>query len=395
VSRKATAATPLTIFGISFLLAALSPLPVRSDNGAPVVVVPPMTLGKSGVIYRNPTVAVAPDGAVTIAAESGPTNGSRLVVADLSAAGVGEAVTLDFAGPGDCSEPSLTYDSSGTLHLVWSERRAEAHVIRYVRRLPGKQWHDEGIISTTSALECEFPLVACDRSGRVWATWQAGYTTQYAVYLAWRDGVSSAVLDMTGARGDHHNLYPQLFPDSPYPVVWYEETGNSFRLRSAVPAPSRTTFEIVSPLDFDRLDVNQMPWLFQAPTGMLGGVWTDLVDNRVRVLMGFQSALSRGEGLVADSTLSGDAAQPFAVAVGEETVALAWTSRLPTGSAVFVGRVDGSSRVGPSLALPLPADDSFARPRLVAGGGRLVHCVWFSDASRGGRGSLYYAALRF
>lgn len=395
MSQKPTVATALRVAGLCLLLAAASPALPQSPVKAPVVVVQPMTIGKKNAGYSNPAIAVAPNGSVTVVAESGTANGRRLVVADLSAVGWSEAAALEVAGPGDSCNSSMTCDSSGTLHLVWSEKQMATYVIHYAFRPPEKPWQDGGIVSVTPELECEFPHVASDRNGRVWMTWQAGRSTRYAVYLAWRDGATSGVLDMTGARRDHHNLYPQVFPDSPYPLVWYEETENSFQLRSVVAAPSGAGFQVIAPLEFDRLDANQMPWLFEAPSGMLGGVWKDLIGGRVRVLVGFQSPSSRGEGFVADATLSGDASQPYALAVGKETVAVTWTSRLATGSVVYVGRVDGSSRVGPALALPVAPDSSFSGPRLASIGANLVHCVWFSDASRGGTGNLYYAAVRF
>jgi len=370
--------------------------PAQSPLSTPILLVPPVTIGKSGVAYRNPTIAVARAGSVTIVAETGPASSRRLVLSDLSPIGWGPAATLDFSGPGDCCNPSVTYDSSGALHLVWSEKQGAAYAIRYARRSPNGQWLDEGILSVTPELNCEFPQVATQHGGRTWAAWQAGRATRYGVYLAWRDGDSSfTVYDVTEDKNDHHNLYPQLFPDSPYLLVWYEETGTSFRPQSIVSFASETDFATVAPLEFNRLDANQMPWLFQAPSHMLGGIWTDLIGNRVRVFVGIQGAASQGEGLVADTTLSGDAAHPYAVAIGEESIALSWISRLPSGSAVYVGRLDGISRVGPSLVLPAPFDGSFSRPRLAAGGGNVVHCVWFSDATRGGTGSIYYAALRF
>ncbi|MBM3335108.1 hypothetical protein FJY63_10650, partial [Candidatus Sumerlaeota bacterium] len=96
-----------------------------------------------------------------------------------------------------------------------------------------------------------------------------------------------------------------------------------------------------------------------------------------------------------EATTIGDAAQPCAIAISDNIVALAWVSRLPTGSAISLGSLTGISRVGPSLVLPAAIESSFSRPRLAWGGGRLVHCVWFSDAARGGSGNLHYAALRF
>jgi hypothetical protein len=400
VSAKATIRTTLAVVGLCMLLHAVRPVLAQSP-AAPVVLVSPVTIGRSGAGYRNPTIAVGPGGNVTVVAESGPAIGGRLAVADLLPIGWSPMATLDFSGPGDCCNPSMTYDSSGTLHIVWSEKRAGAYAIRYARRSPTGQWRDEGILSATPGLDCEFPQVAGDRSGRTWVTWQAGRATRYGIYLAWRDGDSSfTVYDVTGAKGDHHNLYPQLLPDSPYLLVWYEEIGMTFRLQSAIRAVSGSGFVIVPPLEFERLDANQMPWIFQSPSsGMLGGVWTDLIGHpvpRVRVFVGFQGASSQGEGLVADSTLTGDAVPPCcAVASGENSVAIAWTSRLATGPAVYVGRVDGASRVGPSLLLSVSSDDSFSRPRLAAGGGQVVHCVWFSDAARGGSGHIYYAALQF
>jgi len=395
MSRKPTVATALRVAGVCLLLAAASPALPQSALKAPVVVVQPMTLGRPKAGYGNPAIAVAPNGAVTVVAESGGPGGHRLVAADLSPVGWSDAVALAVGGAGDSCNPSMTYDSSATLHLVWSEKQTASYAIHYAFRPAGKPWQDGGIVSVTPDLECEFPHVAGDRNGRVWMTWQAGRATRYSVYLAWRDGATSGVLDVTGARRDHHNLYPQVFPDSPYPVVWYEETENIFQLRSIVPAASGPGFQVITPLEADRLDANQMPWLFEAPSGMLGGVWKDLIGDRVRVLVGFQSPSSRGEGFVADATLSGDASQPYAAAVGKDAVAVAWTGRLATGSVVYVGRVDGASRVGPALALPVAPDGSFGGPRLATGGGNLVHCVWFSDATRGGTGSLYYAALRF
>ncbi|KPL09601.1 hypothetical protein AMJ85_06410 [candidate division BRC1 bacterium SM23_51] len=393
MSQKATARTVLLAGGLCLLLAAGRPALGQSLPQTPVVVISPTVIGKSEAGYRNPALGVAPDGAVTVVAELGPANERQLAVADLSATGWTDATLLDFTGPGDCCNPSLAYDSSGTLHLAWSERTTGAYAIRYARRTAG-QWHDERVLSVTPQLDCEFPQLSSDRSGRLWAAWQAGRATRFSIYLAWRDGETSfTVHDVTLDRGDHHNLYPQLFPDSPYPLVWYEETGTDFELRSIV--PTEVGFETIAPLESERLDANQMPWLFHAPSGMLGGIWTDLVGDRVRVLVGFQSSSSRGEGFVADLTETGDAAQPWAVSLDEETAALAWTSRQIAGSAVFVGRVDGSSRVGPSLVLTVSPDAYLSGPRLAAGGSKLAHCVWFSDAARGGNGDLYYAALRF
>lgn len=415
VSQKATMRTILKVTGLCLLLAASRPVLAQSSPRAPIVVISPTTIGKSETGYRNPALGVASDGTVTVIAEAGATNDRRLAVADLSAIGWTETTLLDFTGPGDCCNPSLAYDSSGTLHLAWSEKmgstdilptipgstgilpvNGDAYAIRYARRTAAGQWHDEGVISVTPQLDCEFPQLAGDQSGRLWVVWQAGRATRFGIYLAWWDGDTSlTVLDVTGEQGDHHNLYPQLFPDSPYPLVWYEEAGTDFELRSAVPTVSGTGFEVIAPLEFERLDTNQMPWLFQAPSGMLGGVWTDLIGERVRVLVGFQSPSSWGEGFVADLTVTGDAAQPCAMSLGEETVALAWTSRQAAGSALLVGGVEGSSRVGPSVVLALSPDGYLGQPRLAAGGGKLVHCVWFSDAARGGNGDLYYAALRF
>jgi len=380
------------------LFAALRPASAQPSDVPPTVLVAPLTVGRAGVIYGNPIVAVSPGGEVTIVAESGSAGGRRLAVADLTPTGWGPMMPLDFSGPGDCCNPSITYDSSGVLHVVWSEKQSGAYAIRYARRSPAGQWRDEGTLSVTPDRNCEFPQIAGDRSGRIWATWQAGVSTRYGIYLAWRDGDASfTVRDITGPRGDHHNLYPQLLPDSPYLLVWYEEAGTDFRLQSAVRTTRGTGFEIVAPLDFERLDANEFPWLFQAPSsGMLGAVWTDLIASRERVFIGYQGASSRGEGLVADTTAGGDAVPPCsAVTIRENSVVIAWTSRLPLGSVVCVGRVDGVSRVGTSLVLPAPPDGSYSRPRLAVGGGRVVHCVWFSDAARGGNGGAYYAALRF
>ncbi len=379
------------------LLPALSlPIATQTLPAAPVIVVPPVVLNAPGAFYRNPFVCTSPDGAVAIVAEEGKTAPRRLALAELSALEPGGFSVLEFSAKGgDCANPAAAYDASGTLHLVWSERRAGCFAVRYARRSPQREWHDEGIVSVTPEVDCEFPQVACDRSGRVWMAWQAGRATRYSIWLAWRDGVSSGVLDVTGARGDHHNLYPQLFPDTPYPVVWYEEVGNSFQLRAAVVSASAARFDVVTPLEFERLDANQMPWLFQAPSGMLAGVWTDLIANRVRVLAGFQGPATRGEGVVADTTDAGDAVSPGAVSVGEDTVALAWTLRDSGGASVWVGTLRGPWQVGASLALPLPADSAFSRPRLAVTADRLVHCVWYSDALRGGTGSVHYAAVRY
>jgi hypothetical protein len=304
---------------------------------------------------------------------------------------------LPFGAQGECSNPAVTYDSSGTLHVLWSEKVGDRFAIRAARRLGAGVWQDDGTVSRTPGRDCGFPQVALDRrNGQVWATWQAGQATRYGVYLAWRDAASSfTVLDVTGPRGDHHNLYPQVFPESFYPLIWYEEEGTEFVLRAFVLSEAEDEFEIIAPLEFARLDANQMPWLFPAPSGMLAGVWTDLVGDRVRVLLGVQGEQSRGEGLVADRTDRGDAAQPCAAAVGEDTIALAWTSRLAAGSALEVGRVDGGARVGPSVLVSLAAEGVYSRPRLACGGGRVVHCVWFSDAGRGGSGELFYTSLRF
>ncbi|MCX8035833.1 MAG: hypothetical protein N3D11_02030 [Candidatus Sumerlaeia bacterium] len=378
-----------------FLPALSLPVAPQTAPPAPVIVVPPVMLNAPGTFYRNPFICAASNGAVAIVAESGRTAPRRLALAELSAVETGRFSPLDFSNEGDCANPAAAYDASGTLHLVWSEKRAGCFAVRYARRSPQRDWHDAGILSATPDVDCEFPQVACDRSGRVWMAWQAGRATRYSIWLAWRDAVSSGVLDVTGARGDHHNLYPQLFPDTPYPVVWYEEVGNSFQLRAAVVSPAQARFDVVTPLEFERLDANQMPWLFQAPSGMLGGVWTDLIANRVRVLAGLQGPATRGEGVVADTTDAGDAASPSAVSVGEETVALAWTLRQAGGASVWVGALCGPSQVGLSQALPLPTDSAFSRPRLAATAGRLVHCVWYSDSARGGTGSVHYAAVRY
>jgi len=395
VSLKATWRTHAAALALCLWLFA-DHFALAQPSAAPVLLVSPVAIGNNGMPHRNPTIAVAPGGRATIVAESGPANARRLVLTDLSPTGWDPPSTLDFSGPGECCNPSITYDSSGTLHLVWSEKRGGTFAICYTRRSPDGKWLDKEILTAPPELNCEFPQVASDSSGRIWAAWQAGRATRYGIYLAWYDSNSPFTIhDVTGANGDHHNLYPQLLPDSPYLLLWYEEAGASFRLQSAVGTASGTGLEIVPPLEFDRLDANQMPWLFQAPSGMLGGVWTDLIGNRVRVFVGFQGALSRGEGLVADTMLSGDAAYPCAVAIGEQSVVLAWTSRLPLGSLVCVGRVEGASRVDASLALPVLPDGSYCRPRLAAGATNVVHCVWFSDAARGGNGKIYYAALRF
>jgi len=381
---------------LCILFSALRFAPAQPDPRRPSVLIPPMRIGAEGRVYRNPSIAAAENGEVILVAEVGRGDHRRLAAATLGAIGWTDPVPLGFTGSGDCCNPAVAFDSSGTLHLVWSEKRGETYAIRYARRTPAGRWIDGGVLSRTPRLNCEFPQVAADRNGEIWIAWQAGRATRYGIYLARGDGLSSfSVLNMTGGNVTHHNLYPQLFPDSPYPLVWYEEVETDFRLRAAVPDPSTGRFSVVSPLDLDLLDTNQMPWLFQAPSGMLGAVWTDLVANRVRVLIGFQDPSSRGEGLVADTTDSGEAVQPCAAAVGDRTVALAWAGRRSEGSAVYVGRVDGISSVGQSLALYVSPEGAFARPQLAVARGRVVHCVWFSDAARGGDGGIYYAALRF
>jgi len=401
--RNATTKTVRSA-GRLIVCALLAAMPLRAapaPDSVPEVIVYPVevTMGASAV--RNPAIAVSPEGRVTVVAEFGPRDAGRLAVAEFSFRGHPFVAPLALAGPGDCRRPCLTYDTSGTVHLLWEEQTSGTYAIRYAWRTTDHAWHDGGVISQTPGLDCEFPQAAWEKgSGRLWAAWHAGMGTRFGIHLAMREGGSPfALIDVPGSAGDHHNLRPQLFPDSPYLLLWYQEIETAFALRAAVFDEEKQQVQVLTPLDFDRLDARKTPELFQAPSGMLGGVWNDLVGDRNRVLVGLQDPEIRGKGLVADTTLSGEAMEPCAVAVGDWTVALAWMSREPAGSAICLGQLDGRTTIGQSLALQVSprvaGDDAVSRPRLAAGPGRLVHCVWFSDAVYGGSGCLYYAVARY
>lgn len=396
MSQKATMTIGLGVIGACLLCAGARPSGAQTPP-LPELVVRPVEITLSSPC-RNPAIAVSPRGRITVVTETGPLNAGRLAVIEFSFHGQSFPRRLEISGPGDCRHPCPLYDTSETLHLVWQEKTSETYAIHYAWRTPDNTWHDGGLISHTPELNCEFPQIAYERDNeRLWVAWHAGVGTRFGIHVAWRDGASSfTTKNVTPGADDHYNLRPQLFPESPYPLVWYEEFETAFVLRAAVPDQERNDWPVITPLDFDRLAVRKTPELFQAPSGMLGGVWNDLVGNRNRVLLGLQDPELQGEGFVADTTLSGEAMEPAAVAVGHETVALAWVNREPTGSAIYIGRVDKGSRVVPSLALPASRpepDDAVSRPRLAVSGGRLVHCVWYSDALQGGSGRIYYASF--
>lgn len=360
----------------------------------PYVHVLPTRVGKSGSNFRNPTIAISPQMRVSVVVESGMIGEDRRLV--ITHAAWTTPQMIEPSGPGDCRNPCIAYDTSGTLHLVWSEKTGEKYSIRYALFSKDGFWEDWGVLSRTPDLNCDLPRLKFDQAGRVWIAWQAGVATRHGIYHARRDTSATEfqLFDVTGGEEDRRNSNPQLFPDSLYPLVWYEEIGAQVELRAAIPDESRGVFDVIPPPDFDLLDANQQPHLFDLPTGMLGGVWTDLVGNRERVLLGLQGPVNRGEGLVADMTDTGDAGYPSVLSLGDDLIALAWVSRLPTSASVWVGSLRDGSRVMPALSLMQLADGAFTQPQLVFDG-LFVHCVWISDAARGGSGDLYYCALVF
>jgi len=381
------------------------------DVRPPIVMVSRMTVGRAVGPYRNPSVAVSRRGSLTVVAEAGPADQRHLEITDVTfGSGWSQPLTVSLAGPGDCRDPFLAYDTSGTLHLVWAQAIGRAYAVRCATQTPDGLWHDQGALSQTPDLDCLFPQVAVGRTGRIWVAWQAGWASQSNIYLALSDDGTTfaAPVAVTGDRSNTQNLYPQLFldsnsalndassrVDSPYPLVWYEETATGFRLQAAVPNESGQGLQTVAPLEFDRLNANLMPRVFQAPSGMLGGVWTDLVGNRARTLVGFQDPASLGEGIVLGAGQTADAEFPSAIAVDDKTVAVVWVNRTPEGCQIMAGRVSGTTVAGPVLVCASPTDGAMGRPCLVVTAGGVVHCVWASDPARGGSGDLQYAALMY
>jgi hypothetical protein len=399
LSRKQHTKKPTRLVGVGATLMVCAGLllgvAARAQSpGQPILLIAPTKVGWNNSDYRNPAVASPEAGRVTVVVESGPIGQRRLVLLEVSG-GWGNPARIDLSGPGDCRNPALAFDTSGTLHLVWSENINDHYAIRYATCTASKAWVDHGTLSATPGLDCDFPSIAFDARQRLWIAWQAGIATQSGIYLVRGEAgqAPSAPIDVTGENGDHHNLAPQLLPDSPYPLVWYEEMGTDLVLRSAVET-DLDGFQILTPLDFDELDTSQQPLIFQAPSGMLGGIWTDLIEGRERVLLGLQDQIFLGRGLVAEATVSSDAACPSAAAVGETAIALSWISRTPAGSQIAIGGCGLNGEPGPVETLTVSFDGTVTRPHLVVDGS-IVHCIWISDASKGGTGELFYAAFFF
>jgi hypothetical protein len=395
--------------GLLALIAA-GPALSQTTPTQPALFGSPTKIGFTVGQYRNPAIAVSPQGTVTVVVESGPADARRLEILEASDGGWSMARPIQPSGPGDCVHPSIAYDSSGTLHLVWAEATSGIYTVQYAT-FSGGQWKDHGSLSRSPDLDCDYPQLAIDRANQVWVAWQGGWATRSGIYLYIEpnDGRTTAPepIAITGERGGSRSLHPQLFPESLYPIVWYEESGAKFQLRAAVPDVTSRSIRIVTPLDFDRLNANEEPRLFQAPLGaepgkepglkLLGGIWTDLVAGRDRVLIGFQEPATLGQGRPLDQADPGNAAYPSALTVDDNarTVAAAWVSRSPLGSHLYIGKVEGNANSAPVSILRTSANGSFGRPCLAAGADRQVHCVWVSDPQHGGSGDLYYARLLF
>jgi len=306
----------------------------------------------------------------------------------------GSEILLDRSEWGDSTDPNIALDDKGNPYVVWSHSDPETSSIQYAFRLKN-EWIYSQPLRESRDKNCEFPRIAIESgTNRVFAVWQEGRGSQYAIYSATQDS-SGRFVPIQVSRRDlrGYNVYPEIFiAPTPF-VTWYGVNDSNFVLRAGLFNMQTEEWMRYDPAGFEKLPANRLPFLMTDSEGLLCAVWYDSDGSTDRIYFARQEDPSAGAGRIVDDNPERMNNTPAGIAGRDKKVYLCWRGESIFGGQIFL-------KIGASQANVFDIRES----RLISDGQKLFYTqpychpykdgsaglVWISSALDGGDGAVYY-----
>lgn len=305
-------------------------------------------------------------------------------------------VLIDDVANNDDFDPALFVDERSNPHVVWVSKTDELQEIHYAHRL-GSDWIFEPPVRTSRDLNLELPTIAVDATGKPFIVWQEGKGTGYSIWSAVENTTGNFdVLPVSKPMSNHYNIYPQLFITNLSPLVlWYETREEGFVLRASVFIKDARRWVDYPLENIESIPANRLPIVYSTREGKLFALWYDNINGEDHILVAKTDDSELRNGLIIDDGTTHNNAVPDGTLTAPNVLYVCWKADMETVfSQIFLTKiVDG--KPGKSLLISDGAKNYYTNPNLAVNKNGEVHVVWFSNASEGGDGSIYYASVLF
>lgn len=288
---------------------------------------------------------------------------------------------------------SLVHDSTGALHLVWTDLEGERRGVFYAA-LDSELNLLKGPIAlnTGATADADYPQIAWDDSFGALIVWQSAQSGRYSIEALRLDPVSlDSTTLITPSGANRMTLSPQIVAMNPPTIAWHEVLDASAELRLArwngasawTPWSPEGLSEIASLASQPvvRLDGTGAPVLCWSEDGADG-------FSSIRV------ARANPSGDISLDQPRGDHRQPQLVVRADGSASVAWQVFSGEGQSIEAAESAWSGEAAPHARIS-PPTHRFASDPSQDGAGEWSVVVWTDDLLDGGTGAVGFAEIHW